>query len=134
MERRFPRTLDALGSLFDFVAEFLTVHGLDPDVSFDLDLVVEELFTNLVKYNRDGTQEIAVGLELNDSTVTLTVRDFGVEPWDITRAPEVDTTRPVLDRKAGGLGIHLVKQIADTMKYDYHDRNSTITVTKRLDR
>ena len=35
--------------------------------------------------------------------------------------------------RAGGRGLRLVRRVADDLRYNYHDRNSTITVTKRLD-
>ena len=130
--RRFPRSTAALEEIFAFVAEFLAAEGIDRDRAFDLDLVVEELFTNMVKYSREGKDEIEVALTREEDELRLTLRDFNVERFDVTRTPDVDTSRPISERRAGGLGLHLVRRIADRFEYDYRDRISTITVWKRL--
>ena len=59
-------------------------------------------------------------------------RDFDVEAFDVPRVRRVDPGTPAGERQPGGLGIHLVRQIADSLEYEYKDRNSTITVTKKL--
>jgi len=56
-----------------------------------------------------------------------------VNSFDVTHAPTVDTTKPLSERQAGGLGLHLVQQMADTLQYEYAERRSTITFTKLLE-
>jgi serine/threonine-protein kinase RsbW/sigma-B regulation protein RsbU (phosphoserine phosphatase) len=125
--------VDALGRIHEWTGSFLSDHGFGEDAAFMIDLFVEELFTNMVKYNRDGKEDIEIGLAARGAEITLTVRDFGVASFDPTTAPEVDPDMPDSERRRGGLGIHLVRQMADRFQYDYRDRNSTITVIKRLE-
>lgn len=132
LERRFGRDVASLSAIVAFVREFLAAHGLPDRHAHALDLVAEELFTNVVKYNH-GEGDVLIGLSWRPPDAVMIVRDFGVEPWDVTRAAPVDTTAPLAARRAGGLGLHLVRQIADRIEYAYQDRNSTITVTKRLE-
>lgn len=133
LERHFRRDFASLDAIFAFVREFLASHGIVERHAHSLELIAEELFTNLVKHNRDGTEDIEIGLSWKPPDVILTLRDFGVEGWDVTRAAPVNTEAPIERRDAGGLGLHLVRQIADRIDYAYEDRNSTITVTKRLE-
>jgi serine/threonine-protein kinase RsbW len=128
-ERRFGRTFGSLESIFGFVAEFLAANGLPDSAAFDLDLVIEELFTNMVKYHPQGAPEIEIGLRRLGPDVVVVLRDFDVEPFDPTRAPPADLSRPPGERGAGGLGLHLVRRIARDMRYQHRDRTSTITVT-----
>lgn len=130
--RRFPRSTTALEAVFGFVVEFLTKEGIARERAFDLDLILEELFTNMVKYSREGKEEIEISLARDAEGLRLTLRDFNVDRFDVTATPDVDTTLPISERKAGGLGLHLVRRIADRFEYDYRDRVSTITVWKRL--
>ena len=132
MERRFQRDLSSLPELSRFVADFLTHHGLSPSNAYDLDLILEELFTNVLKYG-SGKDEVLVGLTRDDSMITIAVREFdAAKAYDITRAPEPDLTRPIAERKVGGLGIHMVRQLAETIRYEYKDRVSTTTITKKV--
>ena len=132
MERRFQRDLSSLPELSRFVADFLTHHGLSPSNAYDLDLILEELFTNVLKYG-SGKDEVLVRLTRDDSLITIAVREFdAAKAYDITRAPEPDLTRPIAERKVGGLGIHMVRQLAETIRYEYKDRVSTTTITKKV--
>ena len=130
--RRFPRTTAALETIFAFVAEFLAAEGIERERAFDLDLIVEELFTNMIKYSREGKDDIEVALAREAEGLRLTLRDFNVERFDVTGTPDVDISVPISERRAGGLGLHLVRRMADRFEYDYRDRVSTITVWKRL--
>jgi anti-sigma regulatory factor (Ser/Thr protein kinase) len=131
LECRFQRDVASLDALFAFVERYLATHEIDPAQGFEVNLLIEELFTNMVKYG-GGRQDISVGLGHADGVLTIMLRDYDVERWDVTQSPAVDTTRPVVERRAGGLGLHLVGRIADSFSYTYQDRNSTVTVTKRL--
>jgi serine/threonine-protein kinase RsbW len=94
--------------------------------------IVEELFTNMVKYNPEATRDIALSMGQSNATLTVRLTDFDVAPFDVTRAPQVDVTKPLEERAIGGLGLHLVRQMADTIRYEYADGRSTITFTKTL--
>jgi len=130
VERRFPRAMASLDSIFDFVEEFLNDHGLDPANGYDLELVLEELFTNQVKYTR-GSQPIRIALDTVDSRIRAVVQDVDVDRFDPTAVGPARTDAAPEDRKPGGLGIHLVRRLTEDFHYDYRDRTSTITLTMR---
>jgi len=133
IECSFPRQVVALGSIFEFARAFFESHGLPGDQTFDVDLILEELFTNMVRHSSEGRHDISIGLDLDGANLTIVLRDRGVEPFDVAAAPEIDVDRPARDRRPGGLGLHLVHKIADGISYQYADRTSTITITKRLE-
>jgi anti-sigma regulatory factor (Ser/Thr protein kinase) len=132
--RRFPRRLDALDAIAAFVEEFLGREGLAPDHGFDLNLVIEELFANQVRHARGGRDEIELALSYVGGRLTVRLTDFDVEPFDPTSAPEVDTSAPIETRRVGGLGIHLVRRIAEDLRYDHRGGDSTLTATWRIPR
>jgi len=131
--RRFPRDVTALERIHEWVGTFVAANGFPAEAAFDVDLLIEELFTNMVKYNHTGRQEIEIALSAEGAVVTIRIRDFDVDSFDPTRAPEVDPDMPMEERRRGGLGLHFVRRMADSLEYDYTDRNSTVTVTKRLE-
>jgi anti-sigma regulatory factor (Ser/Thr protein kinase) len=130
-ERDFPRSFDSLESIYAFVRAFLAQRGLEERHAWDLDLILEELFTNMVKYG-PGHEPIALGLEWRQPNVTLRLRDPGGPGFNPLQAPEVDVSRPILERRAGGLGIHLVRQYADHVEYTRDGGRDTIVITKKL--
>jgi anti-sigma regulatory factor (Ser/Thr protein kinase) len=123
--RRFPREVGALDSIFGFVREFLRHEGLEGDGAFEADLVLEELFTNLVRHNR-GRQDIEIALGRADGDLELTLRDFDVEPFDPTRFARHQDDEAA-DLSPGGRGIVLVLRMTKEFRYDYRDRTSTLT-------
>lgn len=133
LERRFPRDLGSLDGIVRHVAAYLDSRGLNPEHSVYVDLLIEEVFTNMLRHGKGGGPEVAIGLGGTGSELVITLRDFEVESFDITEAPEADPDLPLAERKAGGLGIHLVRQLADSVGYEYKDRSAIITITKKLE-
>ncbi len=129
--RRFPRTVGSLEAIVSFVHEFLAERGIDPEHAHNPDLVIEELFTNMVKYG-GGQADIAIGLDADPARLTIELRDFGATEWDVTQARPVDVDAPLEQRHPGGLGLHLVQRIAENFRYAYRDHTSIVTVTTRL--
>ena len=134
MEKKFKRDIDTLAEVFDFVEQYSTKHAIDGSLLFSIQFIIEELFTNMVKYNISDTQsDISIGLHRNDRQLTIQLIDYDVDTFDITNVEEVDTTQPLQERKIGGLGIHLVKKMVDAIDYEYSNRQSKITLTKNLE-
>ena len=69
-----------------------------------------------------------------DGGVETALTDYDVEQFDVTRAPDVDINMPIEQRKPGGLGLHLIRRLVDSMHYEYSQdrRQSRITFRKTL--
>jgi phosphoserine phosphatase len=130
VQRYFKRSFASLDAIFQYVEDFLGAKSIDGGLREPVCFIVEELFTNMVKYNPGNQHDIALSLGHVDETLTVRLIDFDVAPFDVTRAPPVDVTKPLEERAIGGLGLHLVRQMADTIRYEYADGRSTITFTK----
>ena len=124
----------SLNSVFDYIAEFMTKGGIEPSQAYSLQFIVEELFTNLIKYNRGGQNEIAVSLRKDDDKLVVQLTDFDVDEFDPTKVPDAKTDQPLEDRPIGGLGVHLVRKMVDGMRYEYSDRVGKIIITKNVGR
>jgi anti-sigma regulatory factor (Ser/Thr protein kinase) len=131
LEKRFPREFTALESILDFVLEFYARSGIAAPDPSQVQLMIEEIFTNMIKYN-DGHQNISIRLRRMGDHLEICLTDFDVEPFDYASAPEVDMEQLLERKQSGGLGLHLVKKMADRMTYEYVDRNSKLTILKRL--
>ena len=132
--RRFPRAVGSLPALVAFVREFFAERGIDADHAFDVDLVLEELFTNMVRHARGGTSEIEVGLDDDGTVLTMQLRDEGVEPWDPSQAPIPEVDRPIHERRPGGLGLHFIRRLTRDLRFEHLDGTTTVTAVIEVPR
>src|SRR5262249_359939 len=131
MRRSFPRQMASLEAIVAYVREFIAQEGLDEDAASDLDLVLEELFTNLVKYGRGARGDVEIALERGAEGVMASIIEKNAEPFDPTRLPEVDVQRPISERRPGGLAVPLVRKLTKAFRYEYRDRTGVTTVTMK---
>ena len=134
MEKRFRREVVSLENIFAFVGEFAVTNNIDEATVFTINFVVEEIFTNMVKYNSGSSSDILVDLEREGRTLTICLTDFDAEPFDLTKSAEVDIHQALQERKVGGLGIHLLRKMVDSVDYEYKDRTSKVTLKKTLEK
>jgi sigma-B regulation protein RsbU (phosphoserine phosphatase) len=132
--RTFHRSVESLDAVFRFTAECFARYRVDPRLLGAIDLMVEELFTNMVKYSPASAADVRIDVAAIAGGVEVTITDYDVEPFDVTRAPAVDIDLPIEQRKPGGLGLHLIRKLADSLDYEYSDtgRRSRITFRKTL--
>ena len=132
-QKSFFRTAACLPEIFAFMDRFFAQAGIGDAHRMPMHFVVEEWFTNLVKYSRGGTEDILLDLKRHGSRLVLSLTDFGVERFDIRDVPDVDVHRDLKDRTPGGLGIHLLKRMVDNIEYEFVDGRSTTTFVKELE-
>jgi phosphoserine phosphatase RsbU/P len=129
--RSFRRSFDSIPDIFALTAEVFASEHIDPALRPSVDLTLEELFTNMVKYSASSA---AVRIEMTKvpGGVEVTLTDYDVEPFDVTQAPDVDVNLPIEQRKPGGLGLHLIRRLVDCVDYEYstESRQSRITFRK----
>ncbi|HYR51380.1 MAG TPA: ATP-binding protein [Candidatus Dormibacteraeota bacterium] len=126
VERRFPRNLGSLEPMVRFVADYVRHKGFDAEHSFTVDLLVEEIFTNMLRHAKGGGPDVSVGLEGDVPELVLTLRDYDVDSFDPTAAP------PAGAPGGEGVGLRLVRRISDSIRYEYRERSAIITLTKRF--
>ena len=129
MQQEFPRHLTSLAGLYEFTEEIMKAHDLPDGVRFPVHLAMEELFVNMVHYNPTVTTDIEVGIDVADQVTVSLVDNGGVE-FDVTTKREVDVDAPLEDRKPGGLGLHLIQNLVDSLEYQYQDGRGEVIFTK----
>jgi sigma-B regulation protein RsbU (phosphoserine phosphatase) len=96
----------------------LESRGIASERIGDVDLVVEELLTNVVKAADTDrkTIQLTMNCALTPLGIEIVVRDDGTEFNPLSR-PDPDLDADIVDRGVGGLGVHLIKQLADECSY-----------------
>ncbi|HEV2040616.1 MAG TPA: SpoIIE family protein phosphatase [Casimicrobiaceae bacterium] len=129
--RSFRRSFDSIPDIFALTAEVFASEHIDPALLPSVDLTLEELFTNMVKYSASSAA-VRIDLAKVPGGVEVTLTDYDVEPFDVTQAPDADIDLPIEQRKPGGLGLHLIRRLVDCVHYEYstESRQSRITFRK----
>ncbi len=127
MRQEFGRSLDELANIVAFTGRFFESGAADRSLKNVVDLCVEELFVNMLRYNRESVADILIEIGPQDSGVRVSLTDFDVERFDPHDAPPVDVDAPLAEREPGGLGLYLVMKMANAVHYEYRDRVSKIT-------
>jgi phosphoserine phosphatase len=129
----FPRRMEAIEAIVAFTAGSFAALGIDSRLRTPVDLALEELFTNVVKYDQGGAGPVRIALARKAGGVEATITVAGVARFDPTSGREVDVGAPIEKREPGGLGLHLIRQFADSLDYHYDEarRQARIVFTKK---
>ena len=128
-----PNNIDQVPQLESFVSEVCETLGLDMSTTMSLNLALEEAVVNVMSYAyAAGTRgNVDIEAEANERRLKFTISDWGI-PFDPTAKTAVDTTLSAEDRPIGGLGIHLMRQIMDSINYERIDGKNVLTLRKKL--
>ena len=130
MQKKLNRSYDSLEEMYELTERFFLNEQVEPSIRFPVHFVMEELFTNMVKYHPENSNDILRAVKTTGDGVSVSLTDFDVDAFDVTIDRNVNTDAPLEERTPGGLGLHLIHKMVDTLDYDYADRNSTVTFTK----
>jgi anti-sigma regulatory factor (Ser/Thr protein kinase) len=116
--KALPAEVAALIALGPEVEDFLGRHGVAPQTVAKILVVLEEVILNLINHATGlSGSPIDVRLEAEPNRVLVVIEDQG-DPFDPRSAPEPDPHRPLEERRAGGMGIQLVRGFAAEMEYE----------------
>lgn len=115
------------------VEAFCALHGLGSDVAHAVNLSLDELLTNTITHGFEGADEqhIEIALSLEATTLTVQISDTGIA-FDPSDAPVPDLESDIEDRQIGGLGVHFVREMMDSLSYRRHDGRNELTLTKHV--
>jgi serine/threonine-protein kinase RsbW len=131
-QRSFRRSFDSLPAIVAFTADVFARERIDPGLMPVIDLAIEELFTNMVKYSTGSKADVRIEMTAIERGVEVALTDYDVDRFDVTAAPDVDVSLPIEQRRPGGLGLHLIRRLLDSIEYEYKEttRQSRISFRK----
>ena len=117
-----------------FVDEVCQTIGFDSMTTKKVRLAVEEAVVNVMgyAYPTGTTGSVGIAVIANNGCLKFTITDSG-KPFDPTSRPEVDVNLPWYERPIGGLGIHLVRQMMDSVSYNRIDGKNILTLCKNFE-
>ena len=125
--------IQEIEKLTTFIDEVCEAIGMDSTTTMKMNLAIEEAVVNVISYGyRTGAQgEVNIKAQANSVRLKFVITDNG-KPFDPTTRPEIDTTLSADERDIGGLGIHLIRRIMDSMNYERMDDKNILTLNKNI--
>ena len=127
--------MSEVGRLRAFFFSVCREHGIDDETAKTLNLALEEWVANVINYAypKGMRGHVEVTADVSDDVLTLVIKDHGAV-FDPTQHEEVDIDAELDERAIGGLGIHLIRTIMDTVEYQRtSDGYNRLVLTKRIE-
>jgi len=133
LQRTFARTVQDYLAAAQEVVQFCAVHDLAGAISFKVRLILEELVLNLIDHAIDpATNRIDLRIEIDPDRVILTLEDDSGS-FDPRSVPAFDKTKPLESRGPRGMGIQLVRTMANDIFYERVNGRNRLQVCIRRD-
>ena len=132
-----PSSLQGVEALEGKLENIASAWGLSQKQIFELNLILEEICTNLIEHGGAvPPDEIKVTFSLKDPLSTpdillVTIIDHSLE-FNPEQAGEPDIHLPLAERKAGGLGLYLVRHYTDHISYSRENNTNTLSIEYKL--
>lgn len=130
--KTFGRSINELENIFNFLEGSGEKFHLSKRNIHDIELSVEEIFTNMVRHNPESERDIEISIESDNGQIFTCLTDHEDQPFDLTQTAEIDFDDYIEKKKSGGLGIFLVKQLMDEVKFEHLNGISKITIIKNI--
>ena len=128
-----PNDVKQVPLLAEFIDSICEAAEVDMMLTMQLNLAIEEAVVNVMNYaypaGTEGT--VCIDAQVSNGVLQFVISDSGA-PFDPTARAEVDTTLSAEERGIGGLGIHIVRQIMDSIDYKRIDGRNVLTLGKKL--
>lgn len=127
--------LSEIARLHREVENFGQKCGLSSKTRFELNLILEEVLANIISYGYDDDQrhEIVVRADLGNGELVIEVEDDG-RAFNPLQSPPPDLEQPLEQRKVGGLGLHLVRELTSSIEYTRREEKNHLVMRKKAEK
>lgn len=133
VEIRITNALQDVALVHRLLANLAVTHGLPPGTVADMDVALDEVLSNIIKYGYTDSNRHEISIRFMVSTLELTaeVEDDG-RPFDPLSVPPPELHKPLAERKIGGLGIHFLRTILTEVGYSRAGDRNRLVLKKLL--
>ena len=105
--------------------------GLSETIIPEINICLDELFTNIVLYGfkDDLEHKIKFTMGVDDNILTVSIEDDGM-PFNPLEKKAVELPANVTSAKIGGLGIHITRELMDNICYERKRGKNKLTINK----
>ena len=124
-----PASLSNLEKLLSQVSGWLESSGIPRPQTAKIELALEEALVNVCRYAyRQGQGDVEIHCRITDGRACLIeIIDSGI-PFDACAYPAPELTACIADRRVGGLGVYLMRNMADQMTYRRENEKNILSL------
>ncbi len=129
-----PNRMEEIRTITVALEEFFEQQDLPSEALFPTQLSLEEIFTNVASYAHDDDQEheVEIIFSREGETMIVEILDDGYPFNPLEDAPELDVESSLEDRRIGGAGIMLAKQLMTEVRYQRNSDRNHLTMIKKI--
>ena len=118
------------------LGEILQKRRLCVELIENAQLIVEEVLVNIIQYAYTDQchQQIDLEVTINVDGLSMTFEDRGKPFNPLTEVADPDLSMDDLERSSGGLGVYLVRELADRIDYSYQDGKNILNTFQAIDK
>ena len=134
-KKTFPAHFEQLDAIREFVGDAASEAGLDDREVYAVQLATDEACSNIIEHGYAGILDghITCICEVSPGQLTITLHDRGI-PFDPTKVPQPDLRAPLTERKIGGLGLFLMQNLMNEVRYGTSpEGENELVLVKRSD-
>ena len=123
-----PATMASFIALREFVMAAARAAGLNQERLWKLELVFEEVVVNVIRYAypADAPGDVTVGYAALENEFAVQVCDSG-QAFDPLAGDDPDLTLSIAERRIGGLGRFLTRELSGHAVYARDDGRNVLT-------
>lgn len=133
LELKVKAKLKNLAVVGDFIARAMRQFGIEQEI-FQVQLAVDEACTNIIQhaYSDESEKPIRILCSMSGDDLVIQIRDWG-KPFDPHSVQPPELKSELFERKLGGLGIFLMRQMMDEVRYVFNPgRYNDLIMIKHL--
>ena len=127
-----PATFEGTVEVYSFVEQILEDHDVPPKTITHINIALDEAVSNVVRYAYDGGDgDYKVTVEVDEHLVRIEIRDrgFAYNPLE-TKDPDIHS--PLEERKIGGYGIFMIKNLVSDVLYRRENDENVLTLLMKF--
>jgi serine/threonine-protein kinase RsbW len=135
MDQLFEKTIGSdnaeIPAVLALLEAAMHAHGFRTDDILDTQLAVEEVITNTIVHGyKKAGGKITLSCQINPSNLEVRIKDSAPR-FDPLSIPNPKLDGAIEERKIGGLGVYLVRQVMDNVSYHYENGKNILVLIKR---
>ncbi|MCL2039051.1 MAG: ATP-binding protein [Bacteroidetes bacterium] len=124
--------LEDLANIQNFFGNLMHERNVTDEICKIIHLIIDEVCVNVFSYNNFVDVKLDIYVTISETEINILFVDNGVQFNPIEYDEYKQVNLPVEERDIGGLGIYLIKHLADKLEYKYCDNKNQFIFIKKM--